>query len=115
MTGGADPLEGAQAALSPAYQEDVCRLMFTGARGAEPLDLEGLERKLAGRCWALSLRDRTRAGRDLWARMEEDSLTGAVSPLPWPPDVKRSRTTICSSRRCASAWPPLENGEDIAP
>ena len=76
VTGGADPLETARAVLAPAFQEDVCRLVFTGERGAEPLDLERLAEQLLGRCWALSLRDRTRAGRDLWARMEEDSLTG---------------------------------------
>lgn len=114
VTGGADPLEGAQAALSPAYQEDVCRLVFTGARGAEPLDLEGLERKLAGRCWALSLRDRTRAGRDLWARMEEDSLTGLfLRSMAARCQKEPDNDMLQQAVRFGLA--ALENGEDIAP
>ena len=114
VTGGADPLEGAQAALSPAYQEDVCRLVFTGARGAEPLDLEGLERKLAGRCWALSLRDRTRAGRDLWARMEEDSLTGLFL-RSMAARCRKEPDNDMLQQAVRFGLAALENGEDIAP
>ena len=114
VTGGADPLEAARAALSPAYQEDVCRLVFTGARGAEPLDLEGLERKLAGRCWALSLRDRTRAGRDLWARMEEDSLTGLFL-RSMAARCRKEPDNDMLQQAVRFGLAALENGEDIAP
>ena len=114
VTGGADPLEAARAALSPAYQEDVCRLVFTGERGAEPLDLVGLEGKLAGRCWALGLRDRTRAGRDLWARMEEDSLTGLFL-RSMAARCRKEPDNDMLQQAVRFGLAALENGEDIAP
>ena len=114
VTGGADPLETARAVLAPAFQEDVCRLVFTGERGAEPLDLEGLERNLAGRCWALSLRDRTRAGRDLWARMEEDSLTGLFL-RSMAARCRKEPDNDMLQQAVRFGLAALENGEDIAP
>ena len=74
----------------------------------------GLERKLAGRCWALSLRDRTRAGRDLWARMEEDSLTGLfLRSMAARCQKEPDNDMLQQAVRFGLA--ALENGEDIAP
>ena len=114
MTGGADPLEAAQAALPPEFREDVCRLVFTGERGAEPLDLARLEGALSGRCWALSLRDRTRAGRDLWARMEEDSLTGLFL-RSMAARCRKEPDNDMLQQAVRFGLAALENGEDIAP
>lgn len=114
VTGGADPLEAAQAALPPEFREDVCRLVFTGERGAEPLDLARLEGALSGRCWALSLRDRTRAGRDLWARMEEDSLTGLFL-RSMAARCRKEPDNDMLQQAVRFGLAALENGEDIAP
>jgi len=76
ITGAEHLLETVESQLPPDTQEDVYRLRLTGERGFERLDLEGLRRKLAPRFYGLQLRDRTRLARDLWARLEEDSLTG---------------------------------------
>lgn len=57
------------------HERDICRLTFIGETAAPP-NLPALERALSGTCFALSLRDRTTVARDLWARAEEDSLTG---------------------------------------
>lgn len=114
VTGGADPLETARAVLAPVFQEDVCRLVFTGERGAEPLDLERLAEQLLGRCWALSLRDRTRAGRDLWARMEEDSLTGLFL-RSMAARCRKEPDNDMLQQAVRFGLAALENGEDIAP
>ena len=114
VTGGADPLETARAVLAPAFQEDVCSLVFTGERGAEPLDLERLAEQLLGRCWALSLRDRTRAGRDLWARMEEDSLTGLFL-RSMAARCRKEPDNDMLQQAVRFGLAALENGEDIAP
>ena len=114
VTGGADPLETARAVLAPAFQEDVCRLVFTGERGAEPLDMERLAEQLLGRCWALSLRDRTRAGRDLWARMEEDSLTGLFL-RSMAARCRKEPDNDMLQQAVRFGLAALENGEDIAP
>lgn len=74
VSGGIPAGEAAMAALA-GHEGDICRLSFTGETQAPP-DLPALERALAGKCFALSLRDRTTVERDLWARAGEDSLTG---------------------------------------
>ena len=48
-----------------------------------PLSLFALERTLAPDCYGLSLRDYTRLPQDLWARREEDSLTGLFLQAMW--------------------------------
>ena len=55
---------------------DVRRVVLTGERGEQPLDLSALEKELAGLCYGLTLRDRTRVSRDLWAKAEDDGLVG---------------------------------------
>lgn len=74
LTGETDPAAAAEEALA-GQEDNVCRITFTGETGRAP-DLPALERALEGRCFALSLRDRTTVARDLWARAGEDSLTG---------------------------------------
>ena len=73
---GADPAAALRAALPEDYRRDVCRVTLTGERGEESLDLPALERELSGLCFGLTLRDRTRVSRDLWARAEDDGLAG---------------------------------------
>ena len=76
VTGAEDLAAAVRAALPPDTAGDIYRILLTGERGAEALDLEGLTRALAPRFYGLTLRDRTRVQRAVWDRMEEDTLTG---------------------------------------
>lgn len=73
---GEDPGGALLEALTPDKAPDICRVIFTGESGVEGLDLTALAALGEGRCYALSLRDRTTVRRDLWDRAEEDTLTG---------------------------------------
>lgn len=75
LTDQPDPLRAIRAALPADTRHDIYRLLLTGTRAA-PLDLAGLQRTLEGDFYSLSLRDHTRAAREVWERMEEDTLTG---------------------------------------
>lgn len=114
LTGREDPLEAVGAALPPDTECDVYRIIFTGERGEEPLNLAALEAALAPQFYGLTLRDRTRVRREVWARREEDSLTGlflrsmAVRCQADPED----ETLQLAARFGLAA---LERGEDVAP
>lgn len=75
LTGKEDALSAIRAALPANTQDDIYRILLTGERAVN-LDLAGLQRALEGGFYALTLRDRTRAARQVWQRMEEDTLTG---------------------------------------
>ena len=114
VTEAADILDAARSALPGEVREDVCRLVLTGERGAEPLDLAGIAGQLSDRCWALELRDRTRAGRDVWARMEEDSLTGLFLRA-MAARCRREPENPVLQQAVRFGLAALEQGEDIAP
>ena len=71
-----EPLEAALAALEEQASGDCVKLIFTGRREERP-SLATLEKKLEGKAFSLRLRDRTQPGGALWAKTEEDTLTGA--------------------------------------
>ena len=73
---GRDPEQALAAALPPQDSVDLCRILLTGERESDALNLAELEALAASRFYALSLRDRTRLRRSLWDRAEEDTLTG---------------------------------------
>ncbi len=73
---GSGPLPAAEAALNRCDSRDCVKLILTGEWDQAP-DLAALEAKLAGRVFALRLRDHTRPRSGLWDRSEEDTLTGA--------------------------------------
>jgi len=105
------PVEAILAALPENTSNEICRLTLTG-QWAEP-DLPALEGALAGRFAALTLRDRTRLPQDLWARREEDTLTGAFLRLMWEKiQADPEDQTLHLAVRFGLA--ALENGEDIA-
>lgn len=111
-----DPLSAARAALA-GHEQDICRVVFTGTlEGAAP-DLRALERELAGSCWQLSLRDRTSLRRDLWARAEEDTLTGLFL-RELRAELARAATQEERDKLMLAAkfgLAALENGEDVRP
>ncbi len=111
---GQDPLEAAQAVLTPERREDICRVIFTGERGEAPLDLDALAARLEGRCWALTLRDGTRVRRDVWARMGEDGLTGLFLQA-MAARIQRSPDDPVLQQAAAFGMAALEHGEDVAP
>ena len=76
LTGAENAAAALSAALPGDASADLARIILTGERGEETLDLEALT-ALAAPCFsAVTLRDETRPGADVWARLQEDTLTG---------------------------------------
>ena len=108
------PLEAVQTVLPPDTDNDVYRITFTGERGESPLDLTALEAVLAPRFYGLTLRDRTRVRREVWARREEDSLTGLfLRSMAARCQADPEDETLQLAVRFGLA--ALERGEDVAP
>ncbi len=70
-----DPLTTLEALLPQDTAEDICRLCLTGTP-EEPVRLPLLEQSLAGRFFALQLRDGTSVRREVWDKCGEDTLRG---------------------------------------
>ena len=81
ITGPAGPLAASLEALPGRTSDLICRLILTG-EGPAP-DLVNLEQTLSSEFYGLTLVDRTRLPRDLWARREEDTLTGLFLRTMW--------------------------------
>ena len=114
LTGQGDALLAVRAALPPDTENDVYRITFTGERGEEPLNLTALEMALAPQFYGLTLRDRTRVRREVWARREEDSLTGLfLRSMAARCQADPEDETLQLAVRFGLA--ALERGEDVAP
>lgn len=111
VTGAESALAAVTAALPQGTEEDIYRVLLTG-EGPAP-DLPALERALAPKFYGLTLRDRTRLPRDLWARRGEDTLTGLFLQAMWEKcrTDPEDRTCQLAARFGLAA---LENGEDAA-
>ena len=73
---GRSPREAVEAALSGDMADGLYRILLTGETGEGGADARALETALAGRFYALEVRDHTRVASDVWARAGEDSLRG---------------------------------------
>lgn len=114
LTGREDTLAAVGDILPPDTENDVYRITFTGERGEEPLNLAALEGALAPRFYGLTLRDRTRVRREVWARREEDSLTGLfLRSMAARCQADPENETLQLAVRFGLA--ALERGEDVAP
>ena len=71
---GRDAAEVIESALPAGAEGDLCRILLRGESSG--LDCNALQRRFAGRCEYLELRDETSLPQDLWKRAEEDSLRG---------------------------------------
>lgn len=71
---GRDPQVAVLEALGHCHLEDYCRLTLLGEAAAP--DLEALSAAAQGLCRTLELRDETVVPLDVWARLEEETLTG---------------------------------------
>jgi len=109
---GQRPLDAVLAALPQRTEGDSYRIIFTG-EGETP-DLAALQSVLAPRFYSLTLADRTRPPRDLWARRGEDSLTGLFLQTMWAryQDDPDNQLLPLALRFGMAA---LEQGEDVAP
>ena len=112
---GADPAAALLAALPRGQERDLFRIILTGE--TDGVDLAALSALAAPSFYGLSLRDRTRPARDLWARMGEDTLTGlflramrARAEAAGDPE-ERGRLELAARFGLAA----LENGEDCRP
>ncbi len=63
-------------ALAHAAGDHLVRFVLRGESGEGSIDLAALQTRCAGFFYSVCFRDRTRVHRDLWARMEEENLTG---------------------------------------
>lgn len=81
ITGSEGALSAILEALPGRTSDLICRLLLTG-EGEAP-DLANLKETLAPEFYGLTIIDRTRLPRDLWARREEDTLTGLFLASMW--------------------------------
>ena len=113
LTGQEEPLKVIRAALPADTKEDIYRIVLTGERTA-PLDVPGLQLALEGAFYALQLRDSTRAARQVWERMEEDTLTGLfLREMHRLYQEQPDNETVQLAVRFGLA--ALEGGEDVRP
>ena len=73
---GRSPRAALEAALPEDTADHLYRVRLTGETGEAGADPQALETALAGRFYALEVRDCTRVAEDVWARAGEDSLRG---------------------------------------
>jgi len=66
----------ANQALFHAAPNDAVRFILTGECGEEGINLTALQVRCADAFYSVSFRDRTQMRRDIWARKEEENLTG---------------------------------------
>ena len=109
ITGAGDIQSAIQAALPEDTEHLICRLILTGA-GQSP-DLAALDRVLSPAFYGLTLIDRTRLPQDLWARREEDALTGLFLRTMWEKCQAEPDNPVCqlAARYGLAA---LERGEE---
>lgn len=114
LTDCSDPLSAVETALPPHTEGDIFRIRLTGSFDLSPQELLRLEQALAPRFHALEVQDRTRPPRDLWARADEDSLTGLfLRAMAQKCREEPQSDTLQLAVRFGLA--ALEQGEDVAP
>ncbi len=103
--------------LAQAAPEDLVRIVLTGEADENSFDLSALQERCSGAFFSLTLRDRTRVRRDMWARMEEENLTGLFlramkQRLDAAVDEEQAALIQQATRFGLAA---LERREDVAP
>ena len=71
-----EPLQTILDALPEHTEDDIYRIILTGESEVDGVDLDRLYKALSPRFYHVILRDKSFVQRDLWARAEEDTLTG---------------------------------------
>ena len=76
LTDSTNLLASILTALPAHTEDDIYRIRLVGQRQEDSLPLADLRERLSPRFYTLDLRDETRAPQALWARQQEDNLTG---------------------------------------
>lgn len=102
-------------ALSALPGDDLVRIILTGESDRAP-DLTAMAEQAAARCFYAEVRDETTLPRDLWARAEEDNLTGLFlremrRRLDAAGEAERPSLLLAARFGLAA----LERGEDVCP
>ena len=103
---GQDPAQALEALIRASRPEDILRISLTGTRDPdnEP-NLTALTALASGYFYSASLYDNTTLSQALWARMEEDTLTGLFLRA-----MAQRLQEAAPSGRSGSAWPPWKEG-----
>ena len=108
-------LEGFTAMLSQGESPDLVRFLLTGESRGTP-DLAALTAQAASHFFHVELQDRTTLPRELWARADEDSLTGLflreLHARLEAADGNEKDKLLLAARFGLAA---LEGGEDVRP
>ena len=102
-------------ALADCPREDLVRWILTGQSAAPP-DLAALAAQAGAHCFYAEVRDETTLPQDLWARREENSLTGLFlreMARRLEQSEESARPGLLLAARFGLA--ALEGGEDIRP
>lgn len=108
-------ISGFEASLPARPCDDLVRVILTGESGRAP-DLRALTALAEPRFFYVELKDDTTLPRDLWARAEEDNLTGLfLREMRRRLDIaaEEERPGILLATRFGLA--ALEGGEDVCP
>jgi hypothetical protein len=102
-------------ALAHAAPRDLVRFVLTGQSDVAGVDVDALQTLCAGSFYSVCFRDRTRVRQDLWARVEEENLTGLFlrqmrGQLDRQPDPAQAELLEKATRFGLAA---LENREDL--
>lgn len=106
----------ANKALFHAAPNDLVRFVLTGESDDGAIDLTELHTRCADAFYSVSFRDRTQVRRDLWARMEEENLTGLFlrSMKKKLNEARDEEQTALIQKATRFGLAALENREDIA-
>jgi DNA repair exonuclease SbcCD nuclease subunit len=110
---GREPEEALAEAAERLHPEHIYRIRLTGEAELGAVQLDRLTEQVEGKCYSVTLRDRTTVRRDLWARRGEDSLTGLfLSQLARQMDGTEGEERQVLERAVRFGLAALEGGED---
>lgn len=117
VTAGDDLQSIAGKALLHAAPEDLARFVLTGEADDGAIDLNALRERCAGAFYSVSFRDRTRVRQDLWARAQEENLTGLfLRVMKKKLDAAQTNEEAALIQKAVRfGLAALENREDAAP
>ncbi len=112
-----DTVSIANKALFHAAPNDLVRFVLTGESDDGAIDLASLQTRCNDAFYSVSFRDRTRVRQDLWARMDEENLTGLFlrSMKKKLNEAQDEEQTALIQKATRFGLAALENREDVAP
>lgn len=103
--------------LAHAAPRDLVRFVLTGQSDDAGIDLAALQARCADSFYSVSFRDRTQVRRDLWARREEENLTGLFLRCMQKKlnEAKNEDEAALIQKATRFGLAALENREDCGP